>query len=462
MQSTIDLLIAPYGKKNDLANLPNATQQKILEWVDKWRNTPIKDFDHIPVLYVQGGNGSGKTRGITAPVIEMLTQINSIRILWGRYDFKDLKLSVIDKFFEIMPVELIVDKNEQYHYYDIMQPEQGVGRIYFNGLKDLKGLGSQEFAVIVVTEAHELTEAIYRALKRRCRQADMPCMIMMESEPPNATHWLAEVTDPAKDNYDPDIEKMEVSTYENWDNLPTAYRGSLESMPASAKRKYIDGKTGFSITGKPYYSGYNDNLHSGEFDWMDTKELILGWDFGFHFPACIVTQIDNQDRWVWLREFIGRDITIDKFGDFIVEQISLHYPNAKLRHYGDPACNQVNDKSEHTSWQILHSKGINIITKQSTYRERKEIIEGKLAKLIGDKPSMLLDKRFCKVAIDGFQGGYHYPIHKEEQMYEDRFELPFKDGFYEHIMNAGEYIAVNLFKAFKPTGTRTKHPNGAV
>ena len=26
-----------------------------------------------------------------------------------------------------------------------------------------------------------------------------------------------------------------------------------------------------------------------------------------------------------------------------------------------------------------------------------------------------------------------------------KFEAPFKDGFYEHIMNAGEYIAVNMF-----------------
>jgi len=430
--------------------------------VDKWRAIPTKDYDHIPVLYLQGGNGSGKSRGVLAPVIEMLTQINDIRILWGRYDFKDAKLSVMDKFFEVLPQELISDKNEQYHYYDIKQPENGTGRIYFNGLKDLSGLGSQEFAVIVVTEAHEITEAIYRALKRRCRQADMPCMILLESEPPNETHWLSDITNPENENYDPDIEKWELSTYENWNNLPAAYRGSLESMPESAKRKYIYGKTGFSITGKPYYSGYNDNIHSGDFEWVENKELILGWDFGYHFPVVLITQIDLQDRWIWLREIVGRDITIDKFGDYVIEQVNLYYPNARVRHYGDPACEQVNDKSEHTSWQILNSKGIKVIHRASTYRERKEIIEGKLSKLIGEKPGLLIDKRHCKVAIDGFLGGYHYPIYKEEQQYEDRFELPFKDGFYEHIMNAGEYIAVNLFKAFKSNFTRFRHPNGRV
>jgi len=114
-------------------------------------------------------------------------------------------------------------------------------------------------------------------------------------------------------------------------------------------------------------------------------------------------------------EIMGRDITIDKFGDYVIEQLNLHYPKARIQHYGDPACHQSNDKSELTSWKILASKGIRCITKQSTYRERKEIIEGRLSRLNGDKPSLLIDKRYCKICIDGFLGGYHYPEKREEQ-----------------------------------------------
>lgn len=455
-----EILIAPYGQKNGIAHKPNPTQLKVLEWVDKVRASNHKEQDHIPVLYLQGGNGSGKTRAIMAPVIEMLGQIPDIRILWGRYDFKDIKLSVMDKFFEVMPPELIKNKSEQYHWYDIRQPDNGIGRIYFNGLKDLSGFGSQEFAVIVVTEAFEITEQIYRTLKRRCRQEGVPVMILMESEPPNETHWLNEVTDPSKDNYDPDIEKWEVSTYENWDNLPPAYRGSLESMPEQAKRKYIYGHTGFSVEGKPFYSGFNENIHVGDFDWNPKKELILGWDFGFHFPACLITQIDGFDRWIWLNEFLGRDTTIDKFADYIAEKINSLYPGAKLTCYGDPAGNQSNDKSEHTSIEILKSKGFSIISKQSTYRERKEIIEGKLAKLHNSRPSLMLDRK-CKICIDGFLGGYHYPTKKEQQQYEDKFELPVKDGFYDHLMNAGEYIAVNRFSAVQRQEFKERQPNYA-
>ena len=462
-----DLLLAPYDtNKEGKANLPNPTQQKVLNWIDKIRATPLEDFDHIPVLYLQGGNGSGKTRAFLAPVLEILTSIPRIRILWGRMDFKDLKLSVMDKFFEVLPSSLIRLKNSQYHYYDIAQPKRQLGRIYFNGLKDLSGFGSQEFGIIVITEAYEITEQIYRTLKRRCRQTGVPCMILMESEPPNQTHWLEQVTSSEMENFDPDITKWELSTYENWNNLMPAYRGSLESMPEAAKRKYILGKSGFSVAGKPYYSGYKDSIHAGEFSYLPEKELLIGWDFGFHFPAVVVTQFDLQDRWVWLKEFLGRDISIYKFSDYIIAQLNLLYPESQKRHYGDPACLQVSDKSvkgEETSWKILHSKGIRVITRQSTYRQRKEIIERKLSTLHGERPALLIDRKGCPIACDAFMGGYHYPEKREQQEYtDDKFELPYKDGYYEHIMNAGEYIAVNCFKAFEQNTAKTRHPKGVV
>ena len=134
--ATADLLIAPYGLTDGQANLPNPTQGKVLEWMDNCKGMPVDTQDHIPVLYLQGGVGSGKTRALLAPVIELLTQIAGIRILWGRNDFKDLKLSIMDKFFEILPIELVFHRNEQYHYYDI-KAEGGARKKYFYCFKKL-------------------------------------------------------------------------------------------------------------------------------------------------------------------------------------------------------------------------------------------------------------------------------------------------------------------------------------
>ena len=80
--------------------------------------------------------------------------------------------------------------------------------------------------MVVINEMHKISEQIYRALKRRCRQAGKPIMILMEGEAPNENHWLHQITSPGNENYDSDIEVWFASTYENWDNLPLAYRGS--------------------------------------------------------------------------------------------------------------------------------------------------------------------------------------------------------------------------------------------
>jgi hypothetical protein len=150
-----DGLFAPYGVDiHGNPYPPNPTQQRVLNWVDKQRASfnPNK----IPVLYLQGGVGSGKSRGILAPVCEMLFETPLLRVFWGRQDFKDIKLSIMDKFFEVIPPECIVGKSSQYNWYDVRTEDpKRPSRIYFGGLKDLSGLGSQEFGVIAVTVAHE-------------------------------------------------------------------------------------------------------------------------------------------------------------------------------------------------------------------------------------------------------------------------------------------------------------------
>ena len=443
------LMIAPYGLKagSTRPHLCNPTQKKVSNWVEDKRKIAEKgEAEYIPILYLQGGVGSGKTRAILAPVIKLLCTCPGIRVLWGRQDFKDLKLSVMDTFFSVMPPELIADKSEQYHYYDIKAydsktKKEGTSRIYFSGLKDISGLGSQEFAVIVITEAHETQDQSYHAVKRRCRQEKMPNMILIESEPPNEDHYLSLITKKGEDDYDPTIEKWEVSTYENWDNLPQAYRGSLESMPKSWQRKYLLGRTGFIPDGKPFYSGFNSLRHVRELTYIPNKTIYRGIDFGFHHPACLWMQKDVNDRFMVLKELMGREITIDKFAPKIIEFENEHFHgHNQYETYYDPAGNQVNDKSEKTSVEVLADHGIHGYCKQSTYRERKEIIERKLATMHGDIPALIVDKS-CRTIEEGFLGGYHYP---QAKAMKQTPEEPVRDGFYEHLMNCMEYIIVNL------------------
>ena len=310
-------------------------------------------------------------------------------------------------------------------------------------------MGSQEFGVIAVTEAHEITYQSYMALKRRCRQEGVANMILMESEAPNEDHWLAKVTNPEHPDYDPDIEMWKVSTYENAKNLPIAYMGSLESMPEAWKKKYLQGEFGFIPDGEPFYQNFKEAIHKREIKPLLDKPLLLGWDYGFRHPACAITQIDAKGRWGVLRELIGTNITIEHFKEVVKEYLNLHFKSFTTQSYGDPAGTQRNDKSEQTSEDILRQGGFNVTSTPSTYRQRKEIIEGKLSTLIDGTPALCIDPA-CKTIIDGFLGGYHYPMIKQGQQFTVlRTEQPYKDGFYEHIMNGLEYIAVNVFSPVK-------------
>ena len=67
---------------------------------------------------------------------------------------------------------------------------------------------------------------------------------------------------------------------------------------------------------------------------------------------------------------------------------------------------------------------------------------------------MIFDMR-CKILIDGFLGGYHYAIRRAGQGFNPHLhEIPFRDGYWEHVCNSLEYVAVNLF-----TGAETTEDN---
>ena len=438
-----DLMIAPYGKdKQGRPFLPNPTQQKVLDWVDRVRagKHPLgaDGKKRLPVLYLQGAIRAGKTRGFLAPVIECLNEIEKLRVLWARQDFADLRLSAMETFFEVMPGELISSRNVQEKRY-------GVGgngaQIFFQGFKDLAGLGSQEYAIIVITEAHEISHSAYLTAKNRCMQSNMPNMLLLEGNPPNEGHWLDNLTKQGKDEYDPDVETWELSIWENYKNLPEGYRNSLLSLPRSWRLKYLEGKTGFIADGKPFYDGFQENLHKRALKYIKGKVIYRGIDFGFHHPGIVYCQLDANDRFMILAEILGNELTIDKFADQFIAFENTYFPGVKFETYYDPAGEQVTDKSEKTSVEILADKKITGRCKQSTYRERKELVERKLTTLIGGIPALIVDES-CKIIIDGFLGGYHYP---KAQGTKPVKEEPERDGYYEHLLNALEYIVVNLF-----------------
>ena len=443
----------PYGEidSDEGPCTPNPTQKKVLEWWDRARTGKHKGGG-IPTLYLQGGVGCGKTRAFLAVVMEALIEISGVRVMWGRQDFNDLRLSAMETFLDMMPQELIISQNIQEHRYRIKQTEGKGGQIFFRGLKDVKGLGSQEFSIIVVTEAHEITHNCYRALKRRCRQKSGINCILMESNPPNEGDWLAEITNEESEMYDPTVEKWEVSTYENWDNLPTAYKQDLELMPDSWKRNYLYGKTGFIPDGTPVFAGYREEIHGGEFKGIPGRTVYVGWDFGYHYPAILCSQIDDVGRWLILREYMGKDMTVDQFCDIVTVKLNQWFPNLNFQHFGDPAGDHETDKDAKVSIETCRDKGFEIQTKHSNIRPGLELIQRKIDMHPGGKPMFRVHKA-CRIFNRALLGGYHWPERKTGKSADTK---PVKDGYYEHLCDCARYKAIHLFQLRTPETSKER------
>jgi len=351
-------------------------------------------------------------------------------------------------FFEIVPEDFIKSYNKSEHHVVFKNGSE----VYFKYLKDGASLGSLNLGWWFIDEAEEVTEEIFIYLQGRLSLVNAACRGWLVSNPPNTDHWLYKRFETEKTE---DYKSFHASTYENAKYLPEGYIQSLEKLPESWRKKYLEGQYGFTPDGTPFYQGFKEKLHVKDLSHYKPEKIYRVWDYGFHHPAITLHGIDSKGRWLVLKELLGTDITILDFGNFVKLRCKEWYPECRQWiDYGDPAGMQKTDKSEKTSVEILASLGVYVTSKQSTYRERKEIIERRLATLIEGIPSLLVDIS-CKVVIDGLLGGYHYPVRKQGQAYNANMEIPYKDGFYEHCVQTCEYFAVNMFE-----GAESKEDEG--
>ncbi len=203
--------------------------------------------------------------------------------------------------------------------------------------------------------------------------------------------------------------------------------------------------------GTPFYKGFLRSLHVRKIMPRQDRPLILGFDYGWNHPNCIITQLWPEGNWVILDNIFGESILIDEFAESVVQPYLMeHFPGLRVQDpcWGDPAGRQSSDKSKNSSEQILRIKGFPVQSRPSNlsttnYASRKNIIEKKLKVLIGGIPALVVnDCPGNQIIIDGFEGGYRFP---DENKYGAVREAPAADDYFEHPFNSLEYIAVNQF-----------------
>jgi len=371
--------------------------------------------------------------------------------LIGRKDFTDLRDTTLKTFLEVCPSDFIKSYNKTEHHIVFVNGSE----IYFRELKDGVGLGSFNLGWFYIDEAEEGEEGIFERLKGRLSLRDVgKTQGWLTSNPPNENHWLFKQFEI---NPDSDYYTIHASTYENKEHLPQGYIADLEKLPPSWRKKYLEGQYGFTPDGTPYFQGYLELLHKKSLQFNNQLPLRCGWDSGRRHPAFVATQWDGKYFKV-LAEILGSNIGIEQFVDTqVIPLLNTKFVGANCIHYGGPEFMMGNDKSDFTSYQILQSKKIQLSIKHSEYSLRKQIIEKKINTIIDGLPCLQIDNS-CRIINDGFLGGYRYPTLKEGQESGIKKDLPWKDGFYDHLQEALQYIAVQIFAPIDIQNKKTTQP----
>lgn len=238
-----------------------------------------------------------------------------------------------------------------------------------------------------------------------------------------------------------------------------AFIESIRDLPTYArKQEYgID----FTVTpGRPVYCDADRMVLKSQVyrPWL---VLFRTWDWGWNMPAVVYFQVQPCDRnrkpvvagvkaerWTvhFLREVIWRHILLTEFADsHVLPVVPTFYPGARVEDVGDVAGKYDREaKTGQTSVELLRTRGIDVHGREMTVLEGVEIWQSIIS--AGDFEA---DPVTCRTVVDGLRSGY----------VRDDDGIPIKDGFYEHVMDAGRYGLGNVFRlnsASNRIGQRTE------
>ena len=179
--------------------------------------------------------------------------------------------------------------------------------------------------------------------------------------------------------------------------------------------------------GQPVWNTFNRQMHVTEStEVIEGRPMYLGWDLGFHFPACTFWQRNTKDQWVGHKELQGYDVSFDKFCIQVKELANTFYklsktptihclpPDAKARYRslsGTGAGNDVGEirnafKRGNLIPQIRF--GPHEVGTRSNEGPRLKETRKTFALRADREPGMYVSEEM-ELFIEGCQGGYCYP-----------------------------------------------------
>ena len=195
------------------------------------------------------------------------------------------------------------------------------------------------------------------------------------------------------------------------------------------------------------FGEFDPAIHVKPVDYDLNLPLYRTLDFGFVNPfVCLWIQVDHKGTIRVIDEYVRSRATIDVHAD----EVKTRTPCAEEQvsaTFCDPAGAGSNDITGTSVVRELRSLGIATRYRKSGIVEGIELIRRAIRSGAGTS-SLVVSPRCCRL-IEAMQC-YHYPDSGQAA----NGELPFKDGVYDHPIDALRYFFINHQRQAKTTSRR--------
>jgi len=194
---------------------------------------------------------------------------------------------------------------------------------------------------------------------------------------------------------------------ENLAHLPEGY---YEQQMAGVKldeiRCYVAAQYVFVADGKPFWPEFDQEAMVGEPRFAKGVPLQVGLDFGLTLnPAAAFGQRMPDGHWNILHEIALDEMGLERFGQRLLSDMQLHFPNEKVIAWGDPSAESRDPVYERVCADYLRGLGLNLRPCETNDVDaRRDAGAGPMLRRNG----LTIHRTGCKNMVKALAGGYHF------------------------------------------------------
>lgn len=207
-------------------------------------------------------------------------------------------------------------------------------------------------------------------------------------------------------------------------------------------KRMIENKAGFSRSGKPVYTDWEDDRHVAPADmaFLPGLPLIVGIDGGGS-PAGIFMQRTTLGQWRILDELITEHGTgPTRFGQLLRQRLHDRFPRARtIVGYSDPSADYGADRDNgEKNWREIVEAQAGIVIRAAPTNDpgaRWDAVRAPLTRSIEGGPAFQLSPRCATLRI-GFNSGYRF---RRRNVADTRFDERAEKNEFSHPHDALQY-----------------------